>query len=122
MRDIGNRREFLQDLSLAGAALIAGGGALAAAGCHPKPAPTTTSETSPTCKDKDGNDHNMVCAWIDENGALYVHDEAMRTQLQAMWNDLGTGTKPKEGERMGIKVSWDEPGSTDQKVNSLCTC
>ena len=118
MKEEGGRREFLQRLSLAGAALIAGGGALATAGCAKTKKGESPSPVDETC----AGGHKKICAWIDENGRLYIKDEDLRTQLNQKMQALADAGKPNSGDRLGIAVSWDDPGSEGNKMNSLCTC
>lgn len=97
MAEDSTRREFLQKISLTGAALVAGAGALSTTGCGTK---------------------DQV--EVDVDGKLVIKDRKIAQKLHAV---LQAQAKPdNNGDHRGIVVSWEDPGSEGNKVNSLCTC
>lgn len=118
MADKSSRREFLQNASLAGAALVAGGAALTVAGCNPT-SNTTTPSTTPSPPQ----------VHIDSAGILWVDDAVVAQQLYEWLTTQGLLNLNPSGSEdtipcKGIVVSFKKPGGGvgEFKVNSLCAC
>ena len=107
MKKDSSRREFLRNASLAGVALVAGGAVAGAAGCDGQ-----------ECREG----HKKVCVWWDNEGHLFVDDPDLAAKLYQVFRDK-TGPDPPPGSQIkGISVSWPDPGSPGNHLNSLCNC
>ena len=109
-REEPNRRGFLRQAALAGAALAAGAGGLSVSGCCKKPQVEV------------------------KDGALVVLDEDLSIELTRIWNAQRAANLPEAtGSMMGIPVRFDSlvvsgtqsdgsDGPEPEKIVSLCRC
>ncbi len=138
-----NRREFLRSASLAGAALVAGSGALATTGCvsdekHEQVKKELDQVKKQLEEEKAQSSTLPPQVKVEDDGRLTILDEAVAAKLGVVWEkqERQPGYKPDfpyppapKTPRRGIVVKFvywvpDQSGRDpeEKKVNSLCNC
>ena len=142
MKGESNRRGFLREAALAGAALAAGVGGLSASGCRNEELEKAKAEAERLRVENEAL-LARVQVRIDEHGNLEVLDAQLGDQLGEIWkqqegkphvSDPTGAPRPLPGNqhprRRGIHVRFDyekEAAATGtppdkEKINSLCSC